>query len=84
MPKFKVPVASGDPHAIRRALDGVPGVSVYPASVASSVVGETEAPSGGRRVTAVVDADDEEAALQRVREVVGDECEVGPAEPMAA
>ena len=84
MTRFKVPVASGDPHEIRRALGGLSGISVYPASVASSVIGSAEAPSGGRRITAVVEAEDEEAALQRVREVVGDECEVGPAEPMAA
>jgi hypothetical protein len=61
---------------IRSARDGAAGIPsprVFSCVVSSSAL-------SARRVTAILEADSAEAAVQRVREVVGDDCEVVPAQ----
>jgi hypothetical protein len=68
------------PMETRSALDGATGISSR--GVFSCVVGDSEGASSARRMTAILEADSAEAAVQRVREVVGDDYEVVPAERM--
>jgi hypothetical protein len=60
-------------RSARDAAAGIPSPRVFSYVVSSSA-------SSARRMTAILEADSAEAALQRVREVVGDDCEVVPAE----
>lgn len=80
MPRFKVPVLSETPDLARKALDAADGISWFGAT--SRVDGEGHGPSAGPRMTAILKADHRDAAEQRVREVVGEQCEVGPAVEM--
>lgn len=68
------------PMEIRSARDDATGISSP--SVFSYVVDSSESVSSARRMTAILEAESAEAAVQRVREVVGDDCEVVPVEPM--
>ena len=74
MPKFNVSVTSDDPQETREALDraGVP--TIGPAY--AYYVGNPAGGNYGPRMTAVFDADNEDAALDRVREAVGTDCQV--------
>jgi hypothetical protein len=77
VPKFSVRVESDAPWDTRKALDGAGIPSIGPASA-----GFTESPESwitSNDVTAVVEADSPEAAVARVREVIGGEVQVGPA-----
>jgi hypothetical protein len=79
MPRFKVPVVGDELEQAQRALRAA-NISTLGSS--SSFVASGEGASTGYRMTAMLEADSEEAAVQRVREAVGDGYEVGPAEPM--
>jgi hypothetical protein len=75
MPTFKVAVTSSDnPQEAREALDraGIP--TIGPAF--AHHVGSPEGGKFGPRMAAVFEADTEDAAVARVREVVGAECQV--------
>jgi hypothetical protein len=80
MPRFKVPVVSERPDHARKALEAATGVSWFGSS--SSGGGEPHQASAGQRMTAILKGDSAQAVEQRVREVVGEHCEVGPAQQM--
>jgi hypothetical protein len=50
--------------------------------VFSYVISNLECASSARHITAILEAESAEAAMRRVRETVGDDCEVGMAEPV--
>ena len=79
MPKFSVRVETDTPLDTKQVIEdsGIP--TIGPASA-----GFTESPESsirGNRITAVVEADGPEAAVTQVRQAVGSDAEVGPAEP---
>jgi hypothetical protein len=66
------------PMETRSARDDATGTSSP--GVFSYVIGGSESGSSARRMTAILEAESAEAAMRRVREIVGDDCEVGTAE----
>jgi hypothetical protein len=79
MLRFKVPFASDSPEQARQALDRA-GIPTFGPALAGH--SNPESWKIGPRMTTVLEADSGEAAEARVREVVGDGCRVGPAEPI--
>jgi hypothetical protein len=59
-----------------------PAAGISSPGVFSYVVSSSESASTPDRLKAILEADSAEAAVQRVREVVGDDFEVDPAEPV--
>jgi hypothetical protein len=80
MPRFKVPVVSDTPEQTRQALDRA-GVETFGPAF-SEWATSPQGRSAGPRMTPLVDAETGEAAETMVRNVVGEGCEVGPAEPI--
>lgn len=74
MERFKVAVVSETPQETREELDraGIP-------TIGPAFAYYTENPQGGTfgpRMTAILEAEDEDAAIARVREAVGQGCKV--------
>ena len=80
MPRFAVRVENNAPEHVVQALDRAGIQSIGPAFPDVSRSPDTTRPVS-RLVTAVVSADSEEAAAARVREVVGDDCEITEVKP---
>ena len=78
MPRFNVRVESDSPVQTKQALDaaGIPTIGPPMAGYPRN----QEIWIAGPRMTAVMDADSAEAAEAHVSEVVGSDCQVGPAE----
>jgi hypothetical protein len=80
MPRFKVTVTSGSAVEVGQALHGSGIPTIGPA-----MAGFTSAPGSwtvGDHLTAVLEAENADAAVQRVEEVIGSDGEVvGGAEP---
>jgi hypothetical protein len=78
MPRFKVPVGSKTPEQTLEALKGAGMDRFGPAF--SPVTRDPESEwSAAPKMTAFVEATTADAAEARVREIVGTDCEVGPA-----
>jgi hypothetical protein len=82
MPKFKVPIDSETPAETARDLDAHEIPHIGPA--AAGFVDSSSSWTLGTRMTAVFEATDAEAAEARVRQAIGDECEIGPVEPFGS
>ena len=78
MPRFNVRVESDSPVQTKQALDaaGIPTIGPPMAGYPRN----QEIWIAGPRMTVVMDADSAEAAEAHVSEVVGSDCQVGPAE----
>ena len=76
MPRFKLAVVSETPERTKGALEraGIQTLAPFSFVPGSSDDDMSLEP----RMTAVLDAASEEAAVSRVREAVGDDCEVQP------
>lgn len=81
MPKFKVPVVSRNPKESIEGLDRA-GLQTIPNHV--EVVGAPESRHLSRHFMAFAETEDGAAAEAQIREAVGDECQVGPAEPLGS
>jgi hypothetical protein len=83
MPRFKVTITSDSPVEAGQALHGAGIPTIGPAMAKF-----TSAPGDwtiSDHLTAVLDADDAESAMRRVRETIGPDSEVvGGAEPWGA
>lgn len=81
MPTFKVRVVSKTPVETADALNRA-GIRPW-GPVFTEFRSGTGSPSAMQSMTPELDAENAAAAEARVREVIGDACEVGPAEPLS-
>jgi hypothetical protein len=73
MPRFQLAVVSDSPERTKDALERAGIETLAPFSF---VPGSLEGISIESRMTAVLEAASEQAALTRVREIIGNDCEI--------
>ena len=78
MPRFSVQVESDDAEQARGDLNAAGIPTIGPAFAYFTQSPETTTVTS-RHVTAVLDADSASDAEDRTRQIVGEDCEVGPA-----
>lgn len=78
MARFNVPVTCEAPEQAAKALDGARIPRFGPGEI--KYTDTPDPPLVVPSMFARIDADDATAAEVRVREIVGDDCQVGPAE----